>query len=251
MNKIWKWVKSIFKKESSGPSSSSGGTTTAGPSQGNPYKVFYPHAVFDPKQKSMVKRGTYKDGIPEGAIVHFTAGWQNSTGTGMIRDANTNGYLYLFIDEKGQVWQQFSLDSWGNHAGSSTCPVTKRTNVSRFYVGIEIAAGGRVDSNTRKTWFGKKVNNARYFAGNKLQTAGWYEPYTEAQEKSLIELLKWLVDQGMNSNYIFGHDEVSPGRKNDPGGALSMGMDKLRETIREYSINALIAEFGSDESKSA
>ena len=67
-------------------------------------------------------------------------------------------------------------------------------------------------------------------------TLGVYHKYTDAQEKSLRKLIEWLYrnnPRGISLDYLLGHDEISPGRKQDPGGALSINMPKLREKLKE------------------
>lgn len=54
---------------------------------------------------------------------------------------------------------------------------------------------------------------------------GAYVPYTAAQFKSLVNVILWLKRNHTSTfrlDYVFGHDEVSPGRKVDPGGALGI-----------------------------
>ena len=206
-------------------------------------KKLYPMAIVLKDIPLMSKGGDYKKGFPEGAIVHFTAGWQSQKGIDAVKFANKNGHRYFFIDEKGQVFQQFCLTGYGPHAGTSVCPVTKRKTVSQYYVGIEIACGGRLedadkDGQVDDTYFKTNVPVEKIRKGsinNKWQKSaiGSYETFTEAQELSLKKLLTWLCENGMNPELIFGHDEVSPDRKNDPGLSLSMTMDDLRKVIAQ------------------
>jgi|GEM_PF-3833427 len=66
-------------------------------------------------------------------------------------------------------------------------------------------------------------------------TLGAYEKYTEKQETSLKKLLIWLYKNnsvGLSIDYVLGHDEVSPGRKQDPGGSLSKSMPDYRAHLK-------------------
>lgn len=205
-------------------------------------KLKYPKAIVLPDLPLMARAGTYPKGFPEGAIVHFTAGWRNQKPKDAIAFANKNGHRYFFIAEDGTVVQQFDLSGYGAHAGASKCPITGRTNVSRFYVGIEVACGGRLedadkDGNVDDTYFKLNVPPDQIRSGeinNKWQKSkGSFEKFTPAQEKSLVELLTWLSQNGMNSEYILGHDETSGDRKNDPGLSLSVTMDQLRKIVKQ------------------
>ena len=202
----------------------------------------YPLAKTIEDLPLMHEAGKYSKGFPEGIIVHFTAGWQNSKAVDMIKYANSMGYLFFFIDEAGQVWQQFCLSGWGSHAGQSKCPVTGRESVSRYYVGIEVACAGKLsdqdgDGDRDDTWF-KQMNIPhdkirKGVINNKWQKAsGEYQKFTQAQENSLKHLCVWLCENGANSDLIFSHEEVSPGRKNDVGLSLSCTMDDFRKIIK-------------------
>lgn len=178
-------------------------------------------------------RGHYKNGYPKGAIVHFTAGHRSGVKAG-IEEQVRNGYTYFVIDRDGRIGQNFPLDSWGYHAGASSYKGLDGT-VSDELVGIEIQAGGRLESNG-KTWFGKVPDEIREIKTKTVnQQPGKYEAFTKAQEESLIRLLTWLRTNNpdvFSYDFVLGHDEVSPSRKDDPGGALSMTMPALREKLK-------------------
>jgi len=205
-------------------------------------KKKYPKAVVLKDVPLMARTGTYKNKFPEGIIVHFTAGWRNQKPKDAISYANKKGHRYIFIAEDGTVVQQFDLSGYGPHAGISTCPVTKRSDVARLYIGIEVACGGRLedadkDGQVDDTYFKLNVPQDQMRTGkinNKWQkSSGTYEIFTPEQEKSLIDLCVWLCQNGTNPDLIFGHDEVAPSRKNDPGLSLSMTMDEFRKTVKD------------------
>lgn len=188
--------------------------------------------------KDMTTRGYYQKGYPEGAIVHFTAG-RCDTEDDMISSMDwgrSSGYAFFGIGPKGVIYQAHPLNRWGYHAGSSSYQGLG-SSVSQYAVGIEVASAGRLDAGNR-SWFGRVYEAARVRTVGRRDNmiAGSYVKYTEAQEKSLEALLLWLKlnkPDVFEIKFILGHDEVSPGRKNDPGGALSMTMPELRKRIEE------------------
>jgi N-acetyl-anhydromuramyl-L-alanine amidase AmpD len=198
-------------------------------------EVKYPLAKSFPQFSLMKAQGKYKYNFPEGVIVHFTAGHQDQKGSDAINYALDHGYRYFFIDKNGDVYQQFDLKYWGSHAGESICPVTKRKNVSQYYVGIEVACGGQLFDG--KTWFGKTVLPYNTRAGEikgKYQTSkGTFEKYTQEQEDALIKLCTWLCSHGADPDLVLGHEEVAPKRKNDPGLSLSVSMDEFRLLLKQ------------------
>lgn len=204
--------------------------------------LWYPLAeAISPR---MTTRGKYSSGYPRGAIVHFTAGRDETEdqARGTVTWGREQGYCYFVIGPTGHVYQAFPLDEWGYHAGESNWSGLG-PSVSSKLVGIEVCCAGLLDNN-RKSWFGKtypadatrKVTEAAYGC-----PTGIYRKYTEDQEESLIQLLTWLAQNKSSvfrTDYILGHHEVSGKqgigywRKNDPGGALSMTMPRLRELIQ-------------------
>lgn len=167
-----------------------------------------------------------------------------------------NGFAYATISRSGKVYLPGNMDwdRWGSHAGKSRCPSTSREAVSQFYVGFEINSPGFVyptdDADLFVPWFdavrdadGNVVLNKKGHATiakadgeiykkaqlRKIasQTAnirpGFYVPYTDAQYNALFHTLLWLkrnFKKSFRLDFVFGHDEVSPGRKVDPGGSL-------------------------------
>jgi N-acetylmuramoyl-L-alanine amidase len=182
-------------------------------------------------------RGGYSDGYPQGAVVHFTAGRRNGLQSGIDVQLNT-GMCYFLIDQDGNVAQNFPLDEWGYHAGRSSWPGISG-NVSDELVGIEVMCGGKLSKqgSSWKTWYGEVIPAAdrRKVTEKDNITAGTYQTYTQAQEDALTALLLWLHRNNpavFSLDLVLGHDEVSPGRKNDPGGSLSMTMPEFRNKLK-------------------
>lgn len=84
------------------------------------------------------------------------------------------GEIYLTVDEKDIAY----------HAGVSTLPDTKRTNLNGNSIGIEII-------NTPNT------------------------PPTDSQYESLLHLIQ-DIQKRHNIKYIVRHSDIAPGRKTDP-----------------------------------
>ena len=96
------------------------------------------------------------------------------------------------------------------HAGQSKMPTADaRTGVNEFSIGIELLASHPSDDPTVKTP---------------------EDAYTPAQYQALQYLMRRLcAEHGIN--YVVGHDEIAPGRKNDPGPLFQW--DQIRNT--DYS----------------
>lgn len=205
-------------------------------SSGDQKLLWCPFAETD--FRTAVSRGSYADGYPKGVVVHYTAGRRSGLASALNYQVN-QGYLYFVIDEHGNIGQNFSLDSWGYHAGKSGYPGLSG-KVSNDLVGIEVQCAGKLTKHGDNylTWFDTKVpeSEVRAIPAKKdNQEQGYYQKYTEAQEKALTKLILWLYNNNpdvFNLEFVVGHDEVGLGRKSDPGGALSMTMPEYRNYLR-------------------
>jgi N-acetyl-anhydromuramyl-L-alanine amidase AmpD len=190
---------------------------------------------------SMPTRGTYRKGWPEGAVIHFTAGRDNPKAT--IDYGRSQGYAYLCIGGNGHIYQAHDMRKWGYHAGKSYWKGLGE-GCSRYLVGIEVCSAGRLDKiapGKYRSWFGGTYgeDETRYSAAYQNIQKGFYHKYTQDQEEALIKVIKWLYYQApdiFKIDYVLGHDEVSPGRKDDPGGALSQSMPEFRSYLKQLIV---------------
>jgi len=220
-------------------------------------KLWYPDAD---RSVPMVVRGNYAQGYPVGAVVHFTAG-RSERGD---RDAEqtmingrSDGYLYFCMSATGKIYQPAPLNKWGSHCGDSSYPGLG-TSLANKLTGIEICRAGKCKKEPQgfapwwndeyplgspKRTFYSEAEMRKVSKQENVTEAGYYHAYTPEQEASLQKLLLWLH---LNNPAVFkidnivGHDEISPKRKNDPGGALSEFMKNLRERIRRMAAEAVV-----------
>lgn len=231
LRKLWSWIESLKSPTPPEPTPSfphetvpeTPSTPVESP-KGNK-DLWVPWAVRP--SRSMPTSFTYPKGYPHGAIVHFTAG-RDKTEQEALDSYNwgcDEGYTFFVIGPTGKLYQGFPLNKGGAHAGQSYWPGLG-SRVSSKLVGIEVACAGKLDSRG-KSWFGVTYPQDEIRNG--------FKKYTPEQEETLIKLLVWLkknCPDVFDVQYILGHDEVSPGRKNDPGSSLSMTMNELRALIK-------------------
>lgn len=192
---------------------------------------------FAEKAPPMRTKGVYPKGYPEGAVIHWTSG---SSASSSMEYGKNQGYNFWMIDKAGKVYQPSPLNEWGYHAGDSSWP-TLGQSVSKKLVGIEIdCCGGlqKKSDGSYKSWFGRSIDadKVRVSGKNANIAAGAYEMFTKEQEDSLEHLLLWLKSNNpevFRLENVLGHDEVSPGRKTDPGASLSMSMPEFREKLKK------------------
>lgn len=193
---------------------------------------------FASQYKARKTAGKYRQGYPEGAVIHFTAGrhWGMEA---QMEAQRASAFTYLVIARDGSIGQNFPLNRWGYHAGTSDVRDIGIERADRYLVGIELINAGRVN-HQNKPWFSGVTFGDQDIRTINSQTAnqssGRYVKYSDEQEESLVFVLSWLH---LNNPEIFkvanvrGHDEVSPGRKDDPGGSLSMTMPEFRAKLQQ------------------
>jgi N-acetyl-anhydromuramyl-L-alanine amidase AmpD len=175
--------------------------------------------------QSGAKRGSYPKKYPAGLVLHWTAGHRNGLEAGNEVMRNT-GMLYLLGDKDGNIGQSDSLAYHGYHAGVSSHKFANGY-VSDEWVGLELQAAGTLSKvgDQYIPWFKKPVpaEEVVYSAKRENISAGYYHRYTYEQMLATRKLVCWLH---LNNPSVFsidrvcGHDEVSPGRKTDPGASV-------------------------------
>jgi len=202
----------------------------------------------------MKARGEYANKYPRGLVVHFTAGRSDKGKQSALDSVSwgaSEGYAFLCMDANGLIQQPMPLNEWGYHAGQSSWTIDNKkvTSISQYFVGLEICCAGKLEVKNDKffSWFDAKTpiapNLVRVSKAEANIQAGFYLKYTDAQESALIEFCLWLKinnPEVFDFDYVVGHDEISPGRKNDPSGSLSMTMPKLRSLLKSMYASFLI-----------
>lgn len=222
---------------------------------------WYPKAV---RYSGMRTRGYYKNRWPVGAVIHFTAGRTRPAPIGSTRSGypttpqgmgkksmesaiKDQAYAYFINDQSGTIHQGNSLDQFGYHCGESYWP-SLGSSLSDKLVGIENQSAGKlekVSEGVYKAYFTTVEKGDKYFYEHEVRhiktktdhrQVGTYHKFTEAQEKGLVDLLMWLKHSNpivFSFDNVLSHCEVSPKRKSDVGGALSMSMPEFREFLKE------------------
>lgn len=196
-------------------------------------------AKYNSDKPSLKTKGEYEKGFPEGAVIHYTAGRQDASAEATIEYARSQGHCYIVIDAQGNTHQQFDISRWGYHAGRSHHP-RLGSYLSRKLVGIELTNPGKlqkVSNGEYRSWFGEHYfdsDDVQWYSGIENIQPGYYLPFTKYQQLALVDLLyelKLMAPEVFFFENVLGHDEISPDRKTDPGGSLTMTMSELRDLM--------------------
>jgi len=165
---------------------------------------------------------------PDIIVIHFTYGASGRSSANWFKDpANPQkSSAHIVVDRDGSVIQCVDFDVAAHHAGRSSWGGISGLN--RFSYGIELAnwgylrnAGGRWTSYTG-TPIGEPVL-AVHKNGNpngSTTPIGW-EPYPHDQLHAAMQIARTMAER-YAVREIVGHDDISVGRKWDPGPAFDM-----------------------------
>ncbi len=174
--------------------------------------------------------GKFKSGLPDTVVIHFTAGRNASSSIRTLTDPKVKASAHLVIGRDNSITQLVPFDTIAWHAGKSAW--NDRSSLNAYSIGIEIDNAGRLDKQGDEyvSWFKKAYTSQEAYKGthrNEDSPSYWHR-YTEEQIEIVEQITRLLVDT-YGIKLILGHEEISPGRKTDPGPAFPL--DKLRNDI--------------------
>jgi len=177
--------------------------------------------VFRP---AILSRGPWPSGKPVGVTVHHSAD-RDLAQVEAYGAAEKIGY-HIIIDRDGSAHQTAHLDACVAHAGKASW---NKVSPNRGHVAVCVLSWGRVKREGDKftTWTTEELPHDQIAH----RQGGYWDEATEIQELALWDCLEWLCREfGILPDNVCGHDECAlpKGRKDDPGGVLSLTMTEVR-----------------------
>jgi len=174
--------------------------------------------------------GKFKAGLPDTIVIHYTGGSSAQSSANWLCDQRAKASAHVVIGTEGEIIQLVSFDTIAWHAGRSIWE--GRSGLNQYSIGIEIDNPGQLVQrvNGFYTAFGTKVPDDMVTLAthrNQTEPAYWHA-YTATQIATVEALCQLLMDT-YPIRTIVGHEEISPGRKVDPGPAYPL--DKLRNKL--------------------
>ena len=176
-----------------------------------------------PYQASPNVSGEFQNDLPDTIIIHYTGGSSAQSAVSTLTNPNARASAHIVIGQNAEIIQlvPFNVIAW--HAGKSA--YNGRENLNKYSIGIEIDNAGplTLKNGKYKSWFGKsypenEVVTARHKNGGKYL---YWHKFTALQVEA-VKNLSVLLKENYNIQTILGHDDISPGRKSDPGPAYPM-----------------------------
>jgi N-acetylmuramoyl-L-alanine amidase len=171
---------------------------------------------------------------PKFLVIHYTASGPSFDTAAFFAKPAARVSAHLVIRRDGAVIQCVPFNVVGWHAGESRWVDRAgmvHVGLNQSAIGIEIENWGPL-RRTGSGWVSwteaavdpGKVIEARHKFGT--PQGGW-ETFTEAQVEAALQAARAIcAEYGIEE--IIGHDDISPGRKSDPGPAWNMGSFKAK-----------------------
>ncbi len=172
---------------------------------------------------------------PRLLVIHYTAGPGLEESVGWLCRKEARASAHLVIGRDGRVVQlaPFNRVTW--HAGISRWNGVEGLN--HHSIGIELDNAGRLErkgGGEWTSWFGRTYPEEEVMEAthkHEVEEAGW-QTFTPKQLAVALEVSAGLVARyGLEE--VVGHDDISPGRKVDPGPAFPLGSFRSRLLGRE------------------
>ncbi|UII31351.1 N-acetylmuramoyl-L-alanine amidase [Fulvivirga ulvae] len=171
----------------------------------------------------------FGNGMPDSIIIHYTAGKSGKSSAEYLCRKNVQASAHIVLDRSGHIYQLVPFDTIAWHAGKSS--YKGRSGFNNFSIGIEIDNAGVLEKvgDKYKAWFGSLYSESEVVQATHRNEASprYWHTYTEEQISKIFELCEALMDRYPTITSILGHEEISKGRKQDPGPAFPL--DRLRQ----------------------
>lgn len=166
--------------------------------------------VFHNRKSPNNKDYQTTDGKPKDLIIHYTAAGLSSTLNTFETAGGTSAHLV--IDRNGDIYQMVPFNMQAFHAGYSSWDGLGAFN--NRAIGIEIINFG---FDVAKANGASDILTVKH--KHKFIPQTQWQKYPKAQIDAVIAVTKALLET-YNLQKILGHDDISAGRKQDPGPAF-------------------------------
>lgn len=184
-----------------------------------------------PFEKTSKTSGNYAPGALDTVIVHYTASPSFRSAYNSLMNPRVKASAHLLVDTDGTVLQMADFQTVAWHAGRSEYKGRKGFN--KYSIGIEIVNAGPIKMKNGEFFdvYNIKKPADQVMEGkhrNRPIISKYWHKYTPEQIATVEEISRLLVEE-YGIKFILGHEEISVGRKFDPGPAFPL--DEMRERV--------------------
>lgn len=160
---------------------------------------------------------------PRWLVMHYTAGGSAQESINWMANPQAKASAHIVIAKNGSITQMVDFNRRAFHAGESKWKGV--VGLNGHSIGIELDGFGYLGNAGPGKWKFRSTtvpDSEVVVATHKFGTPkGGWPKYPKAQIDAAIELAKLLV-KTYRLEEIIGHDDISPGRKQDPGPSFDM-----------------------------
>ncbi len=174
--------------------------------------------------------GPFEGSNPDTIIIHFTDGHTLEAAIDTLCDVDRKVSAHLLVGRDGAVVQLVTFDHIAWHAGQSSWG--QRTQFNQYSLGIEVQNAGKLEqrdgrymSSLGHEYPPQEVCEAVH--RNQVEPSLWHN-YPAVQLGAVERVCRLLVET-YKIHHLFGHEEIAPDRKIDPGPAFPL--DQLRHDL--------------------
>jgi N-acetylmuramoyl-L-alanine amidase len=162
---------------------------------------------------------------PTVIVLHYTAsgGADGKGDASYLSRATSRASAHIVVGRDGSIDQIIPFNRRAWHAGVSSHK--GKDDVNDFSIGIEIDNWGWLKDGKSHT--GEVVPQEFRFKGTRSGHSEW-EAYRQAQLAATEEVIAAIVAE-YDITDIVGHEDIAPGRKQDPGPALDAFKSAMKE----------------------
>ncbi|WP_420127941.1 TIR domain-containing protein [Longimicrobium sp.] len=197
----------------------------------SPYRVTADHVLVraDGQPVRLVQAGSVGDTLRDRRLIvaNFTA--MPARGVEAYFEGDVRASAHLLIRRDGSVTQLVPFDIVAFHAGQSRWK--ELTSLNRYSIGIEMENLGLLRQREGAWYFQENTrvpaDSVERFAGANGRVQGWHA-FTDAQIQSFFQVSCALRRAYPTIEDVVGHEDISPGRKIDPGPAFPLAAVRAR-----------------------
>lgn len=170
----------------------------------------------------------FEPDYPDSIIIHYTAGADALSSANYLSRSDVQASAHLVISRNvANIYQLVPFDTEAWHAGLSE--YNGRRGYNSYSIGIELDNYGKLQRRDDGfyTDFGRKVPDNEVYQDGR----GYWHRYNGNEIQKAYQICQ-LLCQNYNIKEILGHEDISPGRKFDPGPAFPM--DNFRDDLKLF-----------------
>ena len=160
---------------------------------------------------------------PKYLVFHFTAGRGCNSSVDWLCNPQAKASAHLVVCRDGSITQLVPFNGVAWHAGISHWDGL--TGLNQYSIGVELDNAGKLikAGSKFKTWFQTEIaeDDVIQAKHKNEDDIGYWHAYTDIQIQRAQDLALLLVEAYPLKD-ILGHEDITPGRKNDPGPAFPM-----------------------------